>query len=84
MTDNCWKRDEGYSWCKTLRVDHLALVLCDPDFYCVRRGWGFQVFDEDDPDCIESGEFIYTLEGIWSEAAAMRIAEMFADDYLSY
>ena len=73
-----WKRDEGYSGCKTKRINEYALVICEPSYYDRRDGWGFQAFCEGDWDMVESGDYCYSMEGIWSEEAAMQIAEMWA------
>lgn len=65
-----WKRDDGYSGCKTKYYADLAMVITPDE----GQGWGFQVFDEDDLDAVEHGEYCYSMEGIWSEEAAMKIA----------
>ena len=81
MTSNGWKQDEGYSCCMTKRVGEYALVICPPDLPFT-RSWGFQVFCEEDEEAAEFGDYIFDMGGIWSEEAAMAIAEMYAADRL--
>lgn len=77
---NGWKKDDGYCGCETKRVGGYALVICEPSHYGRRGYWGFQVFDEVDEEAVEYGDYIYAMEGAWSEEAAKKIAEMWAAD----
>lgn len=81
MTNSEWKQDEGYSCCMTKRINEYALVICPPELPFT-RSWGFQVFCEADDEAIEYGEYIFSMDGIWSEQAAMAIAEMYAAERL--
>ena len=76
MTSSGWTRDDGYSGCKTKYYCDYAMVILEDE----GEGWGFQIFDEDDLEAVEHGEYCYSMEGIWSEEAAMRIAEMWASE----
>lgn len=76
-----WKQDEGYSFCLTKHVSDYALVVCPPELPYT-RSWSIQIFCEDDMNAIECGEYIFAMDGIWSEQAAMAIAEMYVSDRL--
>lgn len=79
MKNSGWKRDDGYSGCKTKRVGRHALVVFEDDVPAFRGGcWGFQAFDEEDERAMKYGSVAFEMSGIWSEEAAMQIAEMWA------
>ena len=68
-----WKRDDGYSGCKTKRYGEIAVVICPPEF---RNGtWGYQAFDEGDDDAIAYGETYAEGYGFDTEQSVMRYVE---------
>ena len=69
-----WKRDDGYSGYPTAYDGDLAMVVSDNS----DGTYSLQVFDEGDPGAVDRGECCYSLDGIWSERAAMEIAEAWA------
>ena len=59
-----WKRDEGYSGCKTKRFGEIAVAICPPE----RDGlWGYQAFDESDEEAMACGEIYAEAYGFATE-----------------
>lgn len=68
-----WKRNDGYSGCKTAYFGDLAVVICEPEH--TGDGWGYQAFDESDWQAVESGECEYEGYGFKTEAQVMEFVE---------
>lgn len=68
-----WKRNDGYSGCKTAYFGDFAVVICEPDH--TGDGWGYQAFDESDEEAMEYGECAYERYGFDSEAAVIEFVE---------
>ena len=73
MTKAEWKKDEGYSGCKTARFGEIAVVLCPPDWN--GEGWGYQAFDESDEEAMMYGEIMAEDYGFASEQAVIEHVE---------
>lgn len=59
-----WKRNDGYSGCKTAYFGDIAIVICEPE---PNGTWGYQAFDEGGWDAVETGECEYEGYGFKSE-----------------
>ena len=67
-----WKRDDGYSGCKTKRFGDIAVVICPPENDGL---WGYQAFDESCDDAIACGETYAEDYGFATEQSVMNYVE---------
>ena len=68
-----WKKDAGYSWCKTARFGEIAVVICPPEFRYDQ--WGYQAFDESDEEAVMYVEVYAEDYGFASEQAVIDFVE---------
>ena len=68
-----WRRDDGYSGCKTERFGHIAAVICPPEG--PRDLWGYQLFNEADASAMMYGEIFDEGYSFASERDVMRYLE---------
>ena len=69
-----WKRNDGYSGCKTAYFGNMAIVICEPKD--TKDGsWGYQAFNEDDEQAMEYGECEYEDYGFKSERSVINYIE---------